>query len=85
VRRIAPSASRPSAARSSWDALVVAALEGAEATNGFVEPATAEPRRIAPAPGSAPDVQVKEAMDAAEDVTEDADIVQPGDGREGGF
>ena len=71
------------------DALVVAALEGAEATHGFVEPATAEPRRIAPGSGTgagtAPDKKVREAMDAAEDVTADANIVQPGDGREGGF
>jgi trk system potassium uptake protein TrkA len=41
------------------DALVTAAVDGAEATNGFVEPATAEPLRVAPvgdgsrdAPGS---------------------------------
>jgi trk system potassium uptake protein TrkA len=67
------------------DALVLAALEGAEATNGFVEAATAQPRRIAPAPGSAADVRAKAAMDAAEDETAEATIVQPGDGREGGM
>ena len=33
------------------DALVMAAQNGAEATNGFVEPATAEPRRLRPRPG----------------------------------
>ena len=64
------------------DALVVAAQKGAEATNGFVEPAIAEPRRIAP--GHA-DAKVQAAMDAAEDVTAEAHIVQPGDGREGGM
>ena len=64
------------------DALVVAAQKGAEATNGFVEPAIAEPRRIAP--GHA-DAKVQAAMDAAEDVTAEANIVQPGDGREGGM
>ena len=67
------------------DALVVAALEGAEATNGFVEPATAEPRGFTPGRVPAPNKEVQAAMDAAEDVTSDADIVQPGDGREGGF
>ena len=67
------------------DALVVAALEGAEATNGFVEPATAEPRRSAPPSGSAADKEAQSAMDEAEDVTADANIVQPGDGRDGGF
>ena len=64
------------------DALVVAAQKGAEATNGFVEPAIAEPRRIAPGHG---DAKVQAAMDAAEDVTAEANIVQPGDGREGGM
>ena len=67
------------------DALVLAAQEGAEATNGFVEPATAEPRRCAPHAGSPADREVQAAMDAAEDVTAEANIVQPGDGREGGM
>ena len=62
------------------DALVRAALEGAAATHGFVEPATAEPRRIAPVPGSAADLKVQAAMDAAEDVTAEATVVQPGEG-----
>ncbi len=65
------------------DALVVAAQDGAEATNGFVEPTTAEPRRTAPAAGSPADVKVQAAMDAADDVTADAVIVQPGDGQGG--
>jgi trk system potassium uptake protein len=65
------------------DALVVAAQEGAEATNGFVEPAIAEPRRIAP--GHA-DAKLQAAMTAAEgQVATEADIVQPTDGREGGM
>ena len=65
------------------DALVVAAQDGAEATKGFVEAATAEPRRTAPAAGSPADAKVQAAMDAAEDVTADATIVQPGDGQGG--
>jgi len=67
------------------DALVVAAQEGAEATNGFVEPATAEPRRFAPSPAAVAGEKEQAAMDAAEDVTADATIVRPNDGREGGF
>ncbi|MCV0404248.1 MAG: TrkA family potassium uptake protein [Chloroflexi bacterium] len=69
------------------DALVVAAQEGAEATNGFVEPATAEPRRIAPgaaAPAAATDAPMDDVdgSAAADDASQDATIVQPG---EGGF
>jgi trk system potassium uptake protein len=67
------------------DALVLAAVEGAEATNGFVEPATAEPLRGAPVPGSRADREAQAAMDAAEDTTADATIIQGGDGRDGGF
>jgi len=67
------------------DALVVAAREGAEATNGFVEPPTAEPRHRAHAPNAAANRQVREAMDAAEDQTAEATIVQPGDGQQGGL
>jgi trk system potassium uptake protein len=66
------------------DALVLAAQEGAEATNGFVEPATAQPRRIAPGPGSAADRKAQAAMDAA-DASADATIVQPGDSRDRGM
>ena len=65
------------------DALVMAAQDGAEATNGFVEPATAEPRRTAPGAGSPADIKVQAAMDAADDVRADAVIVQPGDGQGG--
>lgn len=69
------------------DALVVAAQEGAEATNGFVEAATAEPRRIAPgaaAPAAASDAPMDDvdAPTAADEASQDATIVQPG---EGGF
>jgi trk system potassium uptake protein TrkA len=67
------------------DALVVASQHGAEATNGFVEPATAEPRRFAPGSRAVASDRNQEAMDAAEDVAADATIVQPHDGREGGF
>ena len=65
------------------DALVAAAQDGAEATNGFVEPPTAEPRRIPAASGSAADARVQRAMDAAEDVTADATVIQPGEGHGG--
>jgi trk system potassium uptake protein TrkA len=54
------------------DALVTAATEGAEATNGFVEPPTAQPLTGAP-PLAA----------AAEETQPEATILQPGDGREG--
>ena len=67
------------------DALVVAAIDGAEATNGFVEPATAEPLRGAPAPGSRADRDAQAAMDRAEDPTAGADLIGGGQGREGGF
>ncbi len=67
------------------DALVVAALEGAEATNGFVEPPTAQPLRGAPPPGSRADDEARSAL-ADEDAGQaEASVVQPGDGREGGF
>jgi trk system potassium uptake protein TrkA len=68
------------------DALVTAAVEGAAATNGFVEEPTAQPLRGAPPPGSLADAQAKAAL-AAEDGEEraEATVVQPGDGREGGF
>ena len=68
------------------DALVTAAVEGAEATNGFVEPPTAEPIRGAPAPGSLAEESAKAALEAGDGAASaDANLVQPGDGREGGF
>jgi trk system potassium uptake protein TrkA len=70
------------------DALVVAAVDGAEATNGFVEPPTAEPLRGAPPPGSLAADEAMAAIEAeerAEGEAQEATIVQPGDGREGGF
>ncbi len=68
------------------DALVTAAVEGAEATNGFVEPPTAEPIRGAPVPGSLADEEAKAALEADDGrAVADATIVQPGEGREGGF
>jgi trk system potassium uptake protein len=67
------------------DALVLAATDGAEATNGFIEPATAEPLRGAPVPGSRADREVQTAMDDAEDDSADAAIIQGSDGRDGGF
>lgn len=66
------------------DALVTAAQDGAEATNGFVEAATAEPRRIAPGPGSTKIEEVVPQTSDSDEGAPDATIVQPGDGR-GGF
>jgi len=70
------------------DALVLAAVEGAEATNGFVEPPTAEPIRGAPPPGSLAEDEARSAIAEAADREADsgaATVVQPGEGREGGF
>ncbi|HEX5040504.1 MAG TPA: TrkA family potassium uptake protein [Candidatus Limnocylindria bacterium] len=68
------------------DALVTAAVEGAAATNGFVEEPTAQPLRGAPPPGSLADREAKAAL-SSEDGEEkaEANVVQPSDGREGGF
>ena len=55
------------------DALVVAAMDGAEATNGFVEAPTAQPITGAPTADTL----------AAEQTQPEATVVQPGDGREG--
>lgn len=46
------------------DALEVAALQGAEATNGSVEPPTAEPLRGAPVAGTLAAEQAREAIEA---------------------
>jgi trk system potassium uptake protein TrkA len=68
------------------DALVTAAVEGAEATNGFVEVPTAQPLRGAPPPGSLAAQEARAAIAAEEGTTPtEASVVQPGDGREGGF
>jgi trk/ktr system potassium uptake protein len=67
------------------DALVTAAVEGAAATNGFVEEPTAQPLRGAPPPGSLADRDAKAAL-ASEDGEgkAEANVVLPTDGREGG-
>ena len=65
------------------DALIVAAIEGAEATNGFVEAATAQPLRGAPPPGSLADEEAKAALRSGEGAEAEATIVQPGDGQGG--
>jgi trk system potassium uptake protein TrkA len=65
------------------DALIVAAIEGAEATNGFVEAATAQPLRGAPPPGSLADEEAKAALRSGEGTEAEATIVQPGDGQGG--
>lgn len=68
------------------DALVLAAVEGAAATNGFVQEPTAQPMRGAPPPGSAAGRDARDALAAEDDDgTAEATIVQPSDGREGGF
>ena len=68
------------------DALVQAAIEGAEATNGFVEPPTAQPLRGAPLSGSRATDEAAAAVEAEEDaLPAETSIIQPGDGREGGF
>ena len=48
------------------DALVVAATQGAEATNGAVEPPTAEPRQGIPPPGSRAAANASRAMQEVE-------------------
>ena len=65
--------------------LVTAAVEGAAATNGFVEEPTAQPLRGAPPPGSLADRDAKAAL-ASEDGEgkAEANVVLPTDGREGG-
>jgi len=67
------------------DALVTAAVEGAAATNGFVEEPNAQPIRGAPPPGSLADRDAKAAL-ASEDGEgkAEANVVLPTDGREGG-
>ena len=68
------------------DALVVAAIEGADATNGFVEPPTAEPLRGAPVPGSLADDRARAAQRAEEDgEPTEVSVIQPADGTEGGL
>ena len=68
------------------DALVTAAVEGADATNGFVQPPTAEPIRGAPVPGSPAAEEARAAMEAEPPAaTADATVVQPGDGQERGL
>jgi len=67
------------------DALVTAAVEGAAATNGFVEEATAQPLRGAPPPGSLADRNAKAALSSEDgEGKAEANVVLPGDGREGG-
>jgi len=68
------------------DALVTAAVEGAAATNGFVEEATAQPMRGAPPAGSLAEKEAREALASEDDEpVAETTVVQPADGREGGF
>jgi trk system potassium uptake protein TrkA len=66
------------------EALITAALEGAEATGGFVQPPTAEPLRGAPVPGSRAGENARAALGADPDDA-GSDVVQPDDGQEGGL
>jgi len=67
------------------DALVTAAVEGAAATNGFVEEPTAQPLRGAPPAGSLADREAKAALSSEDgDKMAEANVILPGDGREGG-
>ena len=66
------------------NALITAALEGAEATNGFVEPATAQPLRGAPPQGSRAEEDARAAI-VPDDGEAERSIVQPADGRDGGL
>ena len=66
------------------DALVTAAIEGPEATNGFVEPPTAQPLRGAPPAGSLADNEARAALAAADGGT-GGSVVQPTDGTDGGL
>jgi trk system potassium uptake protein TrkA len=68
------------------DALVTAAIEGAAATNGFVEEPTAQPMRGAPPPGSLAEEGARDALAADDDEpVSEGTVVQPADGRQGGF
>lgn len=68
------------------DALVTAAVDGAEATNGFVEPPTAQPLRGAPPPGSLAAAEAREALESDDEATpSDDSVIQPEDGQEGGL
>jgi len=67
------------------NALVVAALEGAEATNGFVEAATAEPLRGAPPKGSLAADEARTALGADDEPDAKPSELQPADGRDGGL
>lgn len=68
------------------NALVVAAVEGAEATNGFVEAATAEPLRGAPPKGSLAAEEARAALGADDEESDvEPSILQPADGRDGGM
>jgi hypothetical protein len=67
------------------DALVTAAVDGAAATNGFVEEPTAQPLRGAPPPGSLADRDAKAALSSEDgEGKAEANVVLPTDGREGG-
>jgi trk system potassium uptake protein TrkA len=68
------------------DALVTAAVEGAAATNGFVEEPTAQPLRGAPPVGSRAQEDARDALASDDgDPVAETTVVQPSDGREGGF
>lgn len=65
------------------DALVTAAVDGAEATNGFVEPATAEPLRGGPHTTSLASADEDPAPEPESSDT--SAVVAPADGQDGGL
>ncbi|MEP7082038.1 MAG: TrkA family potassium uptake protein [Chloroflexota bacterium] len=68
------------------NALVTAAIDGAEATHGFVEAATAEPRRGVPPQGARAEKEAREALAAEDDeAAGEPSVLQPTDGRDGGL
>jgi trk system potassium uptake protein len=67
------------------NALVQAAVDGAESTNGFVEAPTAEPMRGVPPQGSRAEKQAREALGAEDSHADEPSVLQPADGRDGGL
>jgi trk system potassium uptake protein TrkA len=73
------------------NALITAAREGPEATNGAVEAATAQPMKFSPVTSGATARRSPRGDDAdtetaaTESQQPSADVVQPGDGRSGGL
>lgn len=67
------------------DTLVKAAIDGAEATNGFVEPATAEPMRVAGATMTVMDDVDPTPVTTGDETPDPNAVVAPADGQDGGL